>query len=54
MFHIRTCVLHPASETHQQLTDEQSVAAGIGSFFRWFGKCGGHYCRFGTGIFGIV
>ena len=26
---IRTCVLHPASETHRQLTDEQRVAAGI-------------------------
>ena len=26
---IRTCVLHPASETHRQLTDEQLVACGI-------------------------
>ncbi|MBR1898530.1 MAG: PLP-dependent transferase, partial [Oscillospiraceae bacterium] len=26
---IRTCVLHPASMTHRQLTDEQLVAAGI-------------------------
>ena len=26
---IRPCVLHPASETHRQLTDEQLVAAGI-------------------------
>ena len=26
---IRTCVLHPASETHRQLTDEQLVVAGI-------------------------
>lgn len=26
---IRTCVLHPASETHRQLTDEQLVKAGI-------------------------
>lgn len=26
---IRTCVLHPASETHRQLTDEQLLAAGI-------------------------
>ncbi|MEG0570854.1 MAG: aminotransferase class I/II-fold pyridoxal phosphate-dependent enzyme [Oscillospiraceae bacterium] len=26
---IRTCVLHPASETHRQLTDEQLVLAGI-------------------------
>ena len=26
---IRTCVLHPASETHRQLTDEQLGAAGI-------------------------
>ena len=25
----RTCVLHPASETHRQLTDEQLVACGI-------------------------
>ena len=28
---IRTCVLHPASETHMQLTDEQLIAAGIES-----------------------
>ena len=28
---IRTCVLHPASETHRQLTDEQLVATGIES-----------------------
>ncbi len=28
---IRTCILHPASETHRQLTDEQLVAAGIES-----------------------
>ncbi|MGE9896603.1 O-acetylhomoserine aminocarboxypropyltransferase/cysteine synthase family protein [Anaerovoracaceae bacterium SGI.195] len=26
---IRTCVLHPAGETHRQLTDEQLIAAGI-------------------------
>lgn len=26
----RTCVLHPASTTHRQLTDEQLTAAGIG------------------------
>lgn len=26
---IRTCALHPASETHRQLTEEQLVAAGI-------------------------
>jgi len=26
---IRTCVLHPASSTHRQMTDEQLVAAGI-------------------------
>lgn len=26
---IRTCVLHPAGETHRQLTEEQLVAAGI-------------------------
>ena len=26
---IRTCVLHPASSTHRQLTDEQLTAAGI-------------------------
>ena len=26
---IRTCVLHPASETHRQLTDEQLIACGI-------------------------
>jgi len=26
---IRTCVLHPASATHRQLTDEQLVACGI-------------------------
>ena len=28
---IRTCVLHPASETHRQLTEEQLKAAGIDS-----------------------
>lgn len=28
---IRTCVLHPASETHRQLTNEQLEAAGINS-----------------------
>lgn len=28
---IRTCVLHPASETHRQLTDEQLEAASINS-----------------------
>lgn len=28
---IRTCVLHPASETHRQLTEEQLQAAGIES-----------------------
>ena len=27
---IRTCVLHPASTTHRQLTDEQLLVAGIG------------------------
>ena len=26
---VHTCVLHPASETHRQLTDEQLIAAGI-------------------------
>ena len=26
---VRTCVLHPASATHRQLTDEQLIAAGI-------------------------
>lgn len=26
---IRTCVLHPASETHRQLSDEQLIRAGI-------------------------
>jgi len=26
---VQSCVLHPASETHRQLTDEQLVAAGI-------------------------
>ena len=25
----RTCVLHPASTTHRQLTDEQLVEAGV-------------------------
>ena len=25
----RTCVLHPASTTHRQLTDEQLVACGV-------------------------
>ena len=28
---IRTCVLHPASETHRQLNEEQLAAAGIDS-----------------------
>ena len=28
---LRTCVLHPASTTHRQLTEEQLVDAGIGS-----------------------
>ncbi len=28
---IRTCVLHPASETHRQLSDAQLAAAGIDS-----------------------
>ena len=28
---ICTCVLHPASSTHRQLTDEQLKAAGISS-----------------------
>ena len=36
---IRTCVLHPASETHRQLTDEQLAAAGInGGMIRF--SCG--------------
>ena len=26
---IRTCVLHPASHTHRQMTDEQLVEAGV-------------------------
>ena len=26
---IRTCVLHPASATHRQLTDEQLISAGV-------------------------
>ena len=26
----RTCVLHPASTTHRQLTDEELIAAGVG------------------------
>jgi len=26
---IRTCVLHPASATHRQLTEEQLIAAGV-------------------------
>ena len=25
----RTCILHPASTTHRQLTDEQLIAAGV-------------------------
>lgn len=28
---LRTCVLHPASTTHRQLTEEQLIGAGIGS-----------------------
>lgn len=36
---IRTCVLHPASATHRQLTDQQLVAAGInGGMIRF--SCG--------------
>ncbi|MDE6833500.1 MAG: O-acetylhomoserine aminocarboxypropyltransferase/cysteine synthase [Ruminococcus sp.] len=36
---IRTCVLHPASETHRQLTEEQLVSAGInGGMIRF--SCG--------------
>lgn len=36
---IRTCVLHPASATHRQLTDEQLIAAGInGGMIRF--SCG--------------
>lgn len=36
---IRTCVLHPASETHRQLTEEQLEAAGInGGMIRF--SCG--------------
>ena len=36
---IRTCVLHPASATHRQLTDEQLEAAGIdGGMIRF--SCG--------------
>ena len=27
--HARTCVLHPASHTHRQLSDEQLLAAGV-------------------------
>ena len=27
----RTCVLHPASTTHRQLTDQQLIDAGIGA-----------------------
>ena len=26
---VRTCVLHPASTTHRQLTDEQLVECGV-------------------------
>ena len=26
---LRTCVLHPASMTHRQLSDEELVAAGV-------------------------
>ena len=26
---VRSCVLHPASTTHRQLTEEQLVSAGI-------------------------
>ena len=25
----RTCLLHPASTTHRQMTDEQLIAAGV-------------------------
>ena len=30
---LRTCVLHPASHTHRQLSDEQLRAAGIAPEF---------------------
>ena len=26
---LRSCVLHPASTTHRQLTDEQQIACGV-------------------------
>ena len=26
----RTCILHPASSTHRQMTDTELVAAGVG------------------------
>ena len=26
---LRTCVLHPASMTHRQLSDEELIAAGV-------------------------
>ena len=29
MWRTRTCVLHPASTTHRQLTDEQLADAGV-------------------------
>ena len=25
----RTCILHPASSTHRQMTDEQLIAGGV-------------------------
>ena len=37
---LRTCVLHPASTTHRQLTDEQLIKAGVKPEF----------IRFSTGI----
>lgn len=48
----RTCVLHPASHTHRQLTDEQLMEAGVrpdlDSLLGRYRECRGYYCGYRT------
>ena len=48
----RTCVLHPASHTHRQLTDEQLMEAGCtprpDSLLGRYRECRGYYCGYRT------
>ena len=46
----RTCVLHPASHTHRQLTDEQLMEAGVrpALILGRYRECRGYYCRHRT------